>query len=261
MLLRTLDAKAAARLTRAMIRMPTDLGTASDSTRFCRFLLRGCDRAALATTLDGAPYASLVLVAADLDAAPLLLLSDLAQHTRNLKSEPRLALLYDGTEGHADPLAGPRLSVLGRAAPIDDARALARFTRRHPTAAGYAGFGDFHLYRVAVERGHLVAGFGRIEWLDGGSLGFAEAAASLAAAEADIVAHMNADHTDAIGLYAQRLLGLAGDGWRMTGIDPEGIDMRQEGAVARLAFAAPVLDPETARRTLVELVAKARQQD
>ena len=115
----------------------------------------------------GAPYASLVLVAADLDASPLLLLSDLAQHSRNIAFDPRVSLLLDGTEGHADPLAGPRLTLLGRAEAVADPRLLARFAARHPSSALYAGFADFRLYRVAVERGHLVAGFGRIDWIDG----------------------------------------------------------------------------------------------
>jgi heme iron utilization protein len=237
--------------------MPSDLGPAGDSARFCRTLLRRCDRAALATTLEGAPYASLVLVAADLDASPLLLLSELAQHTRNLHADPRVSLLFDGTAGHADPLAGPRLSLLGRAEPAGEPRLLARFTSRHPAAAAYAGFGDFRLWRVVAERGHLVAGFGRIEWLDGSVLRFGEDAAALAAAEAGILAHMNADHGDAIRRYAHRLLGLEGEGWRMTGIDPEGIDLRRDGVVARLEFEAQVLDPEAARRELVRLARQA----
>lgn len=237
----------------------SDLGSGGDSARLGRSLLRRCDRAALATTLDGAPYASLVLVAADLDATPLLLLSDLAQHTRNLAAEPRCALLFDGTAGYPEPLAGPRLTVLGRAAPIADARRLARFTNRHPASAIYAGFADFRLYRLSVERAHLVAGFGRIEWIAGGELLFAGDVAPLAAAEPEIIAHMNADHADALALYAGGLLGLAGNGWRMTGIDPEGIDLRREAEAARLDFEAPVLDAAAARRVLVALVQKARE--
>jgi heme iron utilization protein len=239
--------------------MPSDLGAPGDSARFCRALLRSRDRAALATTLDGAPYASLVLVAADLDASPLLLLSELAQHTRDLRADPRVSLLFDGTAGHADPLAGPRLSLLGRAEATMEPHLLARFTARHPTAAAYAGFGDFHLWRVVAERGHLVAGFGRIEWVEGGALRFGADAAALAAAEPGIIAHMNADHGDALLGYAHRLLGLAGEGWQMTGIDPEGIDLRREGEVARLGFEVPVLDAEAARRELVRLAASARQ--
>lgn len=224
-----------------------------------RRLLRLCDRAALATSLRGAPYASLVLLAADLDASPLLLLSDLAQHSRNIAFDPRVSLLVDGSGGYADPLTGPRLTVIGRAAAVDDPRRLARFTAHHPGSAVYSGFADFRLYRVTVERGHLVAGFGRIYWIEAADLLFPADAGALAAAEVDILAHMNADHSDAVADYARTLLGRPGDDWRMTGIDPDGIDLRCGGESARLDFAAPVLTPEAARIALVELAAKARK--
>ena len=227
-----------------------------------RLLARSCVRAALATSLNGAPYASLVLVTVDLDASPLLLLSDLAQHSRNIAFDPRVSLLLDATEGHPDPLTGPRLTLLGQARPTDDPRCLARFVAHHPTSAVYAGFRDFRLYRVAVERGHLVAGFGRIDWIDGRDFLFALDAGALAAAEPEILRHMNEDHADAIALYAHRLLGREDVGWRMTGIDPEGIDLRCDGKTARLDFAAPVptpiLTPAAARSALVQLAEMAR---
>jgi heme iron utilization protein len=227
-----------------------------------RRLIRTRPHAALATSLEGHPYGSLVAVACDVDATPLLLLSDLAQHTKNLLADPRVSLLFEDTAGLADPLAGPRLTLLGRAERCDAPLAAARFAARHPSSAGYAGFADFHLYRVAIERGHLVAGFGRIGWVDGADLRFSADASALAAAEADIVAHMNADHADALALYAERLLGRAGEGWRLTGIDPEGLDLRRplepRGETARLDFAEPVLTPAEARRTLVALADEAR---
>ena len=228
-----------------------------------RSLARSRTRAAFATSLGGAPYASLVLLAVDLDASPLLLLSDLAQHSRNIAFDPRVSLLLDATEGHLDPLTGPRLTLLGRALSSDDRRCLARFIAHHPTSAGYAGFGDFHLYRVEIERGHLVAGFGRIDWIDGGDFLFAGDVGALAAAEPEILKHMNEDHGDAIAGYAHRLLGCSGTGWRMTGIDPQGIDLRRDGETARLDFAAPisvpVVTPEAARAALVQLAEMARQ--
>jgi heme oxygenase (biliverdin-IX-beta and delta-forming) len=237
----------------------------ADRGIIARRLIRGCERTALATTLDGRPYASLVITACEMDASPLLLLSDLAQHTKNLVvAEPAVSLLFDGTAEYPDPLTGPRLTLLGRAERCDDPRAAARFAARHPSSAGYAGFADFHLYRVAVERGHLVAGFGRISWVERGELQFTADAAALAAAELEIVEHMNTDHADAVALYAEKLLARRGAGWRMTGIDPEGIDLRrpmdQGGETARLDFALPVLSPAQARTTLVELVQMARQQ-
>ncbi|HWD59183.1 MAG TPA: DUF2470 domain-containing protein [Stellaceae bacterium] len=240
-----------------------------DRARLCRRLVRRQTHAALATTLaDGAsprPYASLVAVACDLDASPLLLISDLAQHSCNIAADARVSLLFDGGGDPlpaTDRLAAPRLSLLGEARRCDDASLLARFVARHPGAAQYAGFGDFRLYRVEPGRAHLVAGFGRIAWVAADELRFAGECAALAAAEADIVAHMNAGHADAVALYAARLLRLSGDGWQLTAIDPEGIDLRAGGVTARLDFGdhggAPVYDPQDARQALVALAAAAR---
>jgi putative heme iron utilization protein len=237
----------------------SETGPSSDPAAFGRRLLRARDRAALATSLRGAPYASLVLLVADLDASPLLLLSDLAQHSRNIAFDPRVSLLLDATEGHPDPLTGPRLTLIGRAEAIDDPRRLARFTAHHPTSSLYSGFADFRLYRVTVERGHLVAGFGRIHWIEGRDLLVSADTSVLAAAESGILRHMNADHVEAIRNYAQRLLGRSGADWRMTGIDPDGIDLRCHGEAARLDFAAPVLTPAAARAALVQLADNARK--
>lgn len=241
--------------------MPGDGETDRDVA--ARRLVRSRDRAALATSLAERPYVSLVITACDIDASPLLLLSDLAQHTRNLLADPSVSLLFDGTGDYPDPLTGPRLSLLGRAERCEDPRAAARFAARHPSSAVYADFADFHLYRVAIERGHLVAGFGRISWIEHAELGFWADAAALAAAEAEIVEHMNTDHADAVALYAERFLGRPGGGWRMTGIDPEGIDLRRPmeagGETARLDFSEPVLTPAEARAALVELAQAARK--
>jgi putative heme iron utilization protein len=122
----------------------------------------------------------------------------------------------------------------------------------------YVGFKDFHFYRVAVERAHLVAGFGKIRWLSAAELN-AVPANGLADAEEGIVSHMNEDHGDAVQLYAGKLLGLDGNDWRMTGIDAEGIDLRRNGQVARLAFEAPLIAASEARKVLVALVGKARE--
>lgn len=233
---------------------------ADELPALARRLMRAADRATLATALAdnaGWPYASLVLTACDADGSPLLLLSDLAEHSRNLAADPRLSLLLDGTAGHEDPLTGPRLSLLGRAAPTAEPGARARFLARHPGAALYADFRDFRFYRVAVERAHFVAGFGRIRWLPASDLLDAPPPA-LTTAEADIVAHMNADHADALDLYARVLLGQSGEGWRMTGIDRRGLDLRRAGAVARLDFAHPVETPDQARAELVRLARAAR---
>jgi putative heme iron utilization protein len=132
-----------------------------------RELLRRAPRASLATSNEaGAPYASLVLVADDERGAPLLLLSDLAEHTKNLARDARASVLVEAADG-GDPLAAPRATFLGTMARVADEAMRARFVARHPSAAVYAGFADFAVHRLEVERVHLVAGFGRIDWISG----------------------------------------------------------------------------------------------
>jgi hypothetical protein len=201
----------------------------------------------------------LVLAAVNHDASPILLISALADHTKNLLAAPAVSLLIDGTAGLDEPLTGARVSIQGTARRTDDPRHAARFLARHPGAAMYAGFKDFAFWRLAVTRAHLVAGFGRIHWLTAGEVLYdTSGAAALAEAEPDILAHMNQDHADAVQLYATKLLGLAGGGWTLTGVDPEGADLRNGGHIARLPFEHDVADAEAARAELVRLVKKAR---
>jgi hypothetical protein len=257
--------------------------------RIVRRLMRSCDRAVLSTNEragkrpaeekpadngadngaetpqaagSGWPYGSLVLMASAPDASPILLISTLAEHTRNLLADPRACLLLDGTAGLEDPLTGARASVMGRLTRLDPEAAEARmlrdrYVRRHPGAESYIGFGDFALWRMSVERAHLVAGFGRIHWIDGPPC-LGEAGLPLETREADVVDHMNADHADAVALYATKLLGLDPGPWQLTGVDAEGADLRLGGAVARLDFVKPVTDAEEARVELVRLVKRAR---
>jgi hypothetical protein len=250
-----------------------------------RHLARASPVAALATLLAGEgeaahrPYASLVTVAYDHDGTPLLLLSELAEHTANIARDARLSLLFAGGlspgglspgglspggrgEGVDDPLAGPRVTLLGRARRSDAPRHRARFLARHPAAAAYAGFKDFHLYAVAVERAHLVAGFGLVSWVEDADFPYGGDTEALAESEERIVAHMNADHADALALYAERLLEIpaAEDeaAWRMTGLDPEGCDLRRGAETARLDFERPIEDAAGARAELVRLTELAR---
>ena len=232
-----------------------------DLARTVRELVRSLDRAALASALpvndSSWPYASLVIVAVDHDLSPILLLSDLAEHTKAIKQDNRVSLLFDGTGGLAQPLTGPRATLVGLATATEDERLKKRFLARHPDAVMYAGFKDFRFYCVAIERAHLVGGFGRIAWIDGAALR-SDPPPALVAAEEGIVSHMNEDHAEAVGLCAAKLLKLPGEGWRMTGIDSEGIDLRAGGTIARLALPNPVRGPDEARKALISLVGRAR---
>lgn len=232
-----------------------------DPERHARHLVRAATTASLATLMEvpdqGAPYASLVLVACDHDGAPLLLISDLAEHTKNIARDGRVSLLFDGTAGYDDPLTGPRVSLTGTARRSDEPRHRARYLARHSSAAQYADFGDFSFYRVDAARAHLVAGFGRITWVEPFLLD-ASAVQGMIDAEVGIVSHMNADHADAIAAYAEVLLGLQPGNWQMTGIDAEGCDLCLDSLTARLAFREPIADAAAARAALIALVKAAR---
>ncbi len=228
-------------------------------------LLRATRAGALAT-LDrntGHPFSSLVNVATDADGAPLVLISRLATHTANLGADPRASVLLAAV-GKGDPLAHPRLTVLGtfvriaRDAP-ELARVQRRFLARHPKSRLYAGFGDFSFWRLQVVSAHLNAGFARAADLTAADiLTPVDDAAGVIAIEESAIAHMNADHADAVRLYATRLLGGADGAWVVTGIDPDGLDVALGDHVARLPFAERVTTGEALRKTLADLAARAR---
>jgi hypothetical protein len=221
-----------------------------------------CARKAALGTIDrrgGHPYASLVTVCTDTEGTPAFLISRLAYHTQNLAADPRASLLIDGTSSAGDPLAGGRVTLIGEARAVDDPAIRRRFLERHPGARVYADFADFGFVVLRPTTAHYVGGFGRIVDLPAADLLLEPGRCRrIGEAEAEIVAHMNADHADAVALYATRLLAAPGGDWRMTGIDPEGIDIANGNDMLRLDFDAPVESPAEARQALVRLAALAR---
>ena len=232
-----------------------------------RRLLRSALRIALASSepQTGWPYVSLVTVATTMEGAPLLLVSGLSQHTRALAADRRCSLLFD-TTGPGDPLAHPRLTVFGQAHFLDRATeegraARERFLNRHPKARLYADFSDFSFVRVEPERAFLNAGFGRASELaaDDFMTQITPALHPLRHQEAAAIAHMNADHADAVGLIATRLCGGRAGDWEVIGLDPEGVDLALDGAILRHAFEEPLTDAKQLRARLVELTRLARE--
>ena len=223
-------------------------------------------RAGTLATLDrntGHPFASLVNVATDADGSPLILVSRLSTHTANVEVDGRASLLLAQT-GKGDPLAHPRLTVLGRFVQVardgeDDARVRRRFLARHPKSELYAGFGDFSFWRMEIASAHLNGGFARAADLKAEDVRTDLAGADdLVAAEADAVEHMNADHGEACRLYATKLLGETEGAWKLTGLDPDGADLAVGDRTARLAFPQRVTEPGQLRKVLVELAGHAR---
>src|ERR1700691_2084037 len=236
-----------------------------DAQSIAKTLLRAT-RAGTLATIDrntGHPFSSLVNIATDADGSPLILVSRLSTHTANIEVDPRASVLLAST-GKGDPLAYPRLTVLGTFANIarttpDGARVQRRFRSRHPKSNLYAGFGDFTFWRLDVVSAHLNGGFARAADLKAGDLlTDISRAEDLIEAEASAAAHMNTDHADAVRLYATKLLGAEDGPWRLTGLDPEGFDLAQGDATRRLQFSQRVTTADTLRKVLVDLAAQAR---
>ncbi|MAG98218.1 MAG: heme iron utilization protein [Rhodospirillaceae bacterium] len=222
-----------------------------------RRLLRGAATASLATWLPkdaGTPYVSLSTVACDLDATPLLLMSDLAEHSRNVAADSRASLLFCDSGQRQDPLAGPRLTAMGRLVRSFDARQRRRFLARHPAAARYADFGDFALYRLDLKEAHLVAGFGKVAWFDADALLLANGD-GLETDEEGLVIELNsgpaAELSDLVGRQPE------GEPWQVTGCDTEGIDLRAGGQTARHDFRRPLAGVVAIRRALRRFRKKA----
>src|SRR5262249_44603735 len=232
-------------------------------SRLAKTLLRKSRQGALATLMAGSgdPYCSLVNVASLPDGSPVLRISRLAVHTRNLLADNRVSLMLD-ERAAGDPLEGARIMLSGRAEQAEGGmRELARrrYLNAHPSAAAYADFGDFAFFRIRPEGTHLVAGFGRI--LDLKPEQFlidVSDVASLVEAEPGAIEHMNEDHREAMNLYATALLGAESLDWRCTGCGPEGIDMQAGFKTLRLDFPERVTGPGDLRKMLVRLANEAR---
>lgn len=186
-----------------------------------REILRQASFGALAThsaKLSGFPFVSHVPVIADGCARPVMLLSHLAEHSRNLLADRRVSLMLAAEEG--DPQARPRLTLIGEAAPIDAPAALLdRYLRFHPEASTFLGFGDFRFYRIEPLRLRVVAGFARAGWIE---------------AKQWLLPALSDEQEQALH---DRLSACLPSGWRVLGVDREGADLCDErGGRRRLAW-------------------------
>jgi putative heme iron utilization protein len=234
--------------------------TTFDARRSAKKLLREGRSGALATLMAGTgdPYCSLVNVVTAIDGSPLLLLSQLALHTKNILADARVSLMLDERKA-GDPLEGARVMLMGTISVTADETARTAYLRRQPEAEMFAGFADFAFYRIAITRAHLVAGFGRIVDLTPADiLTDVSDARALIEAEGDAIAHMNADHADVCRLYATKLLGAPDGDWRCVGIDPEGIELQQGRMALRLDFPQRIIAPGPLRAVLKQLADQAR---
>ena len=234
-----------------------------DPAKLARSLLRRSRQGALATLMPGSgdPYCSLVNVASHPDGSPILLLSRLAVHTKNILADSRVSLMLD-ERAEGDPLEGARIMLAGRAGEASGEAAeilRRRYLSAHPSAESFVDFKDFSFFRIVPSGTHLVAGFGRIVDLKPDQfLTDLSDAEGLMEAEAGAVEHMNDDHREAMNLYATRLLGAESADWRCTGCDPDGMDMQAGNRTLRLDFPERVTQARSCARCWCRLAGEAR---
>jgi putative heme iron utilization protein len=210
----------------------------------------------LSTRFEGYPYGSVAPFVLDHDGQPLILISTLADHTKNIIEHCKVSLLvFAGAE---DLHANARLTLLGDAEQTDKTDPLLRerYLRYFPAAAQYFEMHDFYFYRIQLQQARYIAGFGKMSWIPGSEL--RSPRSPLAAMEAGILEHMNTDHQDSLLHYCAHVHGVNVTTAEMVGIDSDGFDVRADDALLRFDFQQPIHDAQSARAALVALSKQCR---
>ena len=217
----------------------------------------------------GWPFGSIAPYAATSAGEPIILISEIAEHTRNLRADARVSLLVQDSRALADPQAGARITLVGYAMPVprpylEDASR--RYSRLFPGSASFSDAHDFSLFVIKTSKVRFIGGFGEIYWLDPQEIMDAAADSSvdpLAGHARMICDHMNEDHADALQLYAAAFAETRAESARMIHVDTQGFDMIATAGSAqkhlRIDFPSPVTRTEEVRAVMVEMVRRARQ--
>jgi len=238
-----------------------------DFVKISKHLLRARPAGILSTGLasdnpseTGWPYGSLATFATDMDGSPIFLFSELSDHCQNLNHDARASLVVENALNKRHPQTGARVTVMGRVLKTDDPRHRARYLKNHPNAAVYADFGDFHFYKMDVEKARFVGGFAKAVWLKKQEIISPEhLCIDFITMETDIIDHMNNEHGDAVANMVHHLLGRKGLKWRLSGIDPDGIDFKNASGFARLDFDQALTKVNECRSELVKLAGLAKK--
>ena len=206
--------------------------------------------------LEGYPFGSVVPYCLDSDGYPVILISSLAQHTRNIAKNTKVSLTV-AQSGVDDVQAGARLTWVGDAEPITDEAAIQRYYRFFPESRGYHNTHNFDFYRIVPVRSRYIGGFGDIHWLENALI--AEANPFAGSVEEGVVSHMNEDHASALKTYCLR----AGVQWSedvppvMAGVDPFGMNIQMGRRVVRIPFIEKAQTSTDIRRLLVAMAKAA----
>ncbi len=207
--------------------------------------------------MAGYPFGSVVPFCLDGDGHVIILISELAQHTKNLKADGHCSLLVLA-EGD-DVQVAARLTLMSNAKPVAMAEVDAiaqRYYRYFPQSQDFHNIHDFSFWRLESVKSRFIGGFGRIHWVEANHL----ANPFFGDSEADMVQHMNADHANALPLYCQQAKIVVADDAAITmvGIDSEGFHLRVGDKIVYIAFPQTVHSPQQVREVLVAMLKTAR---
>ncbi len=225
-----------------------------NEAREARQLLRAHRYGVLSTLsrkFSGHPFGSIAPYLVEQDGSLLILISTLAEHTRNIQHDARVSLIAH-QQNNPDIQAQGRVTLLGSAHALPDkAHAGVRYLRYFPEAAGYFSTHDFSFYRIAPLALRYIGGFGKIHWVKAED--YLIAPYPLIEQEEDVLAHMNADHGDSLRRYCKHVHQIEALDVEMLGIDCDGFDVRADTQILRFDFSQNVLDAQQARQALVAL--------
>ena len=225
-----------------------------DARRYLRAHRHGV-LSTISRALEGYPFGSIVPYVLDQQAAPVMLISRLAEHTKNIQADPRVSLLVH--ESSADVQAGARVTVMGRARSIENPHEVKeRYVRYFPAARDYHGGLDFDFYRIEPVTLRVVAGFGKIHWISREA--YVPPVNTLAGQENGIMAQASHDHADSLRDCCRHYHQRNADTVEMIGIDSDGFDVRADGELLRFDFDSPVTDATQARAALVAMAKQSR---
>lgn len=237
---------------------------ADDFAVRARGLLRKTDAGVLSThssEMQGYPFGSLAPFAMTLEGRPLIYISQLAEHTRNLSADPRCCLTVVESTSTGDRQALGRASLLGEAHAVPDAERAAvaeRYFTLFPEQRAYEQFHDFGFWRIEPLRVRWIGGFGQIQWIE--PKDWLVPTPEWAAGENGIVEHMNEDHVDALESMLRAVLRAEPEDVVMLRCDPEGFHLRSAGAVHWIPFARACQTAHDVRMEMVRLTRESRSQ-
>lgn len=217
----------------------------------------------ISTKFAGYPFGSVTPFVLDHNCQPIIFISSIAEHTKNIIVNPKVSLLvFDKGD---DLQANARLTLIGEAAQIskDDTDLVARYCRYLPQTVGYLAMHDFAFYRIHIHQARYIAGFGKMNWMDGEELASnLESSANLAQLEPSMIEHMNSDHVSSMMAYCQHFYGVAPSRVILIGVDSDGFDIEatinDDLQILRFNFSTPIFDANSARAAFVAMSKAAR---